>query len=68
MEFKDLKNKSLSELNKMVEEAKAELFLLRFKNSTGQQDKTHKISEIRRQIARLLTAIKQQENSEKGGK
>ncbi|MGY6171910.1 50S ribosomal protein L29 [Candidatus Mycoplasma pogonae] len=59
MVFKDLKSKSLPELEKLIEEFKAELFLLRFKNSTGQQDKTHKIKLVRRDIAKVLTAIKQ---------
>lgn len=65
MEFKELKNKSLSELQQLVKDYKAELFLLRFKNSTAQQEQTHKISEVRKNIAKVLTAIKQQELSEK---
>ncbi|UWD34297.1 50S ribosomal protein L29 [Mesomycoplasma molare] len=68
MEFKELKNKSLSELEKLVTEYKAELFSLRFKNATSRLDKTHQIKEIRKNIARVLTAIKQQENATKGGK
>lgn len=65
MEFKELKNKSLSELNDLVREYKAELFLLRFKNKTAQLEKSHQISEVRKNIAKALTAIKQLELSEK---
>ncbi|UVD81786.1 50S ribosomal protein L29 [Mycoplasma iguanae] len=59
MLFKNLKEKSLPELAKLVEEYKAELFTLRFKNTTGQQDKTHKINAVKKDIAKALTAIKQ---------
>lgn len=65
MEFKELKNKSLSELNNLVKDYKAELFLLRFKNKTAQQEQTHKIVEVRKNIAKVLTAIRQIELSEK---
>ncbi|WGI36580.1 50S ribosomal protein L29 [Mesomycoplasma lagogenitalium] len=65
MEFKELKNKSLSDLQNLVNEYKAELFLLRFQNKTSQLDKTHKISEIKKNIARVLTAIKLQEKASK---
>ncbi|MGZ9431972.1 50S ribosomal protein L29 [Mycoplasma sp. CB776] len=68
MEFKELKNKSLSELKQLVVEHKAELFSLRFKNATSRLDKTHQIKEIRKNIARVLTAIQQKENNDKGGK
>lgn len=68
MVFKELKSKSISDLQKLVNEYKAELFTLRFKNSTGQQDKTHKISDIKKDIARVLTAIKQKQLEEKGVK
>lgn len=67
MVFKDLKSKSLPELQKLVEEYKAELFTLRFKNSTGQQDKTHKIAAVRKDIAKVLTAIKQKQLAEVEG-
>ncbi|WP_033160837.1 50S ribosomal protein L29 [[Mycoplasma] collis] len=65
MKFIELKNKSLSELNTLLEELKNELFLLRFKNSTSKQDKTHKIPEIRKDIARVLTAINEKKIQDK---
>ncbi|WP_029905887.1 50S ribosomal protein L29 [Mycoplasmopsis opalescens] len=57
MLFKDINEKSVAELEKLVNDLKAELFTLKFKNSTGQLDNTHKISAIRIDIARCLTAI-----------
>lgn len=62
MLFKDLKSKSVDELNKLIAEYKAELFTLKFKNKTGQLDKTHKITTLRKDIAKVLTALKQKEN------
>lgn len=62
MKFSEIKNKKVESLNQLLEEARAELFTLRFKNKTGQQDQTHKIKEIRRNIAKILTLLKENEN------
>ncbi|EGV00389.1 50S ribosomal protein L29 [Mycoplasmopsis columbina SF7] len=59
MLYKDLKVKSLDELQKLVNELKAELWTLRFKNHTSTLDQTHKIKLVRRDIAKTLTAIKE---------
>lgn len=45
----------------MVHEYRAELYLLRFKSSTGQLDNTHKIRALRRDIARVLTILRARE-------
>ncbi|AKA50097.1 50S ribosomal protein L29 [Mycoplasmopsis gallinacea] len=63
MLYKDIKAKSREELLKLVNDLKAELWTLRFKNSTGSLDQTHKISSIRKDIAKVLTAL-----NEKGAK
>ncbi|QJB71210.1 50S ribosomal protein L29 [Mycoplasma sp. 1654_15] len=69
MEFKDLKKKNSEELNKLLNEYKSELFTLRFRNKTQQLDHTHKIKQVRKDIARILTAIRQSElEQEKGRK
>ncbi len=65
MKFKELENKSVSELNQLLNDLRAESFTLGWKNKTQQQDQTHKIKEVRRNIARILTALKQKELSEK---
>lgn len=59
MKFKDISKKSEQELNDLIVDLRAELFTLRFKNKTQQQDQTHKIKMVRRDIAKALTAIKQ---------
>ena len=53
----DLKKKSVVELNEEFVAAKKELFNLRFQNATNQLDNTSRIKEVRRNIARIQTAI-----------
>ena len=53
----DLKTKSVVELNEELVAAKKELFNLRFQNATNQLDNTSRIKEVRRNIARIQTAI-----------
>ena len=53
----DLKTKSAAELNEELVAAKKELFNLRFQNATNQLDNTSRIKEVRRNIARIQTAI-----------
>lgn len=57
MKLKELREKSKSELTKLVSSQKEELFRLRLKLKTGQLDKTHRISEIRSDLARTLTLL-----------
>lgn len=53
MLYKDIKEKSTEELQKLVNDLKAELWTLRFKNATGSLDQTHKIKLIRKDIAKF---------------
>ena len=53
----DLKAKSVAELNEELVAAKKELFNLRFQNATNQLDKTSRIKEVRKNIARIQTVI-----------
>ena len=53
----DLKAKSVAELNEELVAAKKELFNLRFQNATNQLDKTSRIKELRKHIARIQTVI-----------
>ena len=54
---KDLKGKSVAQLNEELVAAKKEFFNLRFQNATNQLDNTSRIKEVRRNIARIQTAI-----------
>ena len=53
----DLKAKSAAEFNEELVAAKKELFNLRFQNATNQLDNTSRIKEVRRNIARIQTAM-----------
>ena len=53
----DLKAKTSAELAEELVAAKKELFNLRFQNATNQLDNTSRIKEVRRNIARIQTAI-----------
>lgn len=64
MKFKDLENKSINELYGLLNDLKAESFTLGWKNKTQQLDQSHKIKLVRRDIARVLTAIKQKSTSQ----
>ena len=43
------------------DEAKAELFNLRFQNATGQLDNSSRIKEARRDVARVETLLRERE-------
>ena len=58
----DLKKKSVAELNNELVAAKKELFNLRFQNATNQLDNTSRIKEVRKNIARIQTAITEKSN------
>ena len=60
----DLRSKSATELNDELVAAKKELFNLRFQNATNQLDNTSRIKEVRRNIARIQTAITEASKAE----
>ncbi|MBQ7635960.1 MAG: 50S ribosomal protein L29 [Lachnospiraceae bacterium] len=59
---KDLQAKSVAELNEELVAAKKELFNLRFRNATNQLDNTSSITDVRKNIARIQTAISSKQN------
>jgi len=54
-----LKEKTQDELNTDLVNAKKELFNLRLQNATNQLDNTARISEVRKNIARIQTIMTQ---------
>ncbi len=57
-----LQAKSVSELSSELVAAKKELFNLRFQNATNQLDNTSRITEVRKNIARIQTVISSKQN------
>ena len=53
--LEDLRKKSETELNEELVAAKKELFNLRFQNATNQLENTSRITEVKRNIARINT-------------
>ena len=60
----ELRAKSVEELNEELVAAKKELFNLRFQNATNQLDNTSRIKEVRKNIARIQTAITEASKAE----
>jgi large subunit ribosomal protein L29 len=61
MKAEELRQLSEEELLAKVREGKEELFNLRFQSATGQLDNTSRIKEVKKDIARVFTIIKERE-------
>jgi large subunit ribosomal protein L29 len=53
----DLRNLSSDQLHEQLLTLKKEQFNLRFQKATGQFEKTHRVNEIRKDIARIQTLL-----------
>jgi large subunit ribosomal protein L29 len=58
---KDLRDLSDDELHGKLVEAKEELFNLRFQLVTGQLDNPMRIKVMRKEVARILTVVRERE-------
>ena len=61
MKTVDLRKLSYAELQERLEESKEELFNLRFQIVTNQLDNTARITQVRRDVARIKTMMREQE-------
>ncbi len=61
MKASDLKEMTPVELTELLAEAKEELFNLRFRLATNQLDNTARIRATKKDIARILTVMRDQE-------
>ena len=57
----EIRNLSRAEVGRHLDEAHQELFNLRFQYATGQLKNTARLSEVRREIARLRTVLREYE-------
>ena len=57
MRAKEMRERSIEELEKMLDDTRDNLFRLRIKNATHQLDSTGDIQKNRREIARILTVM-----------
>ena len=64
MKAREVRDYSYDELVARLQEAKEELFNLRFQAATGQLDNTSRIKETKKDIARICTVMRELELSE----
>lgn len=57
-EFRELKDE---ELDVRLDDARKELFNLRFRHATGQLDNSARLGQVRKDVARLSTLIRERE-------
>ena len=58
---KEVRDLSQDEIQQQLVETKEELFNLRFQNATGQLDNYKRLGELRRDVARLKTILRERE-------
>ena len=66
MKVNELRKLTSEDLTKKITESKKELLDLRFKQSTGSLEKPSKIHELRKDVARMKTILRERELSEGG--
>ncbi len=59
MKAQDVRAKSVDQLKDELVKLKKEQFNLRFQSATGQLEKTARVKEVRRDIARVKTILRQ---------
>ncbi len=57
----EIRNLSAEDLQAKLKEARAELFNLRFQMATGQLDNTARIKQVKKNIARIQTEMRDRE-------
>ena len=58
MTIEDVRRLTPDQLNEQLLQLKKEQFNLRFQAATGQMEKTHRVQEVRRDIARIKTVMR----------
>ena len=61
MKAKEVREKTVSELNQSLVELKTELFNLRFQLATGELDNPLRINKVKKDIARVKTILRERE-------
>ena len=63
MKTTELRNKSVEELTKKLDELKKDLFMLRMQHATNQLDNPMQIANVKKDIARIKTIIREKETN-----
>jgi large subunit ribosomal protein L29 len=59
----DVRTQTVDQLQDALVQRKKEQFNLRFQGATGQLEKTHRIREVRREIAVIKTVMREKERA-----
>ena len=65
MTNQEIRNLSNDEIIAKIDEAKEELFNLKFSQATGNLEKPSRINELRKLVARMKTILRERELAEK---
>ena len=60
---KEIRNLSVEELNKKLEDLKKDLFMLRMQHATNQLDNPMRLNAVKKDIARIKTIIREKETN-----
>ena len=61
MNVKEIREKTVAELNETLDSLKKELFRLRFQNAINQLENPMRISAVKKDIAKVKTVIRERE-------
>ena len=64
MKVKELREMNGEQLNAKLAELKKELFNLRFQHAINQLDNPHKIADVKHDIARVMTVLREMKKEE----
>jgi large subunit ribosomal protein L29 len=64
MKAAELRTMSVEALEEKLKELKAELFNLRFQHAINQLDNPHKMTEVKHDIARVMTVLQEMKKEE----
>ena len=63
MKAKEIREMSSEELENKLKELKNELFILRFQHAINQLDNPHRISDVKKDIARVMTVLREKKDA-----
>ena len=63
MKASELRNMTAEELNSKLKDLKEELFNLRFQHAINQLDNPHKIGDVKKDIARVMTVLREKKEA-----
>ena len=63
MKANEIRELTAEQLSAKLKELKTELFNLRFQHAINQLENPHRIVEVKRDIARVMTILQQQKNA-----